>query len=68
MAILWPAFALFALTMLSVARLAHSAIHVTSNKLLWRFRAFFLSWLVLLAYWVALAAALREPGAAVAAG
>lgn len=39
-------------------RFAHSAIHVTSNKVLWRFRAFFASWVVLLAYWAALGAAL----------
>lgn len=39
-------------------RLAHSAVHVTSNKLMWRFRAFLASWIVLLAYWLVLGAAL----------
>lgn len=39
-------------------RFAHTAIHVTSNKVLWRFRAFLASWVVLLAYWAALGAAL----------
>lgn len=35
-------------------RAFHTAIHVTNNKVMWRFRAFFASWLVLLAYWVVL--------------
>jgi len=39
-------------------RFAHTAIHVTSNRVLWRFRAFLASWVVLLAYWAALGAAL----------
>lgn len=39
-------------------RFAHTAIHVTTNKVLWRFRVFFVSWIVLVAYWVALGAAL----------
>jgi hypothetical protein len=109
MAIVWPAFALFARTMLQVARLArmrfaaaregrvdpryyrvfheegeppalaagqsgallagrgrayvalrglHTAIHATSNKVMWRFRAFAASRLVLIAYWVVLGAGL----------
>jgi hypothetical protein len=39
-------------------RFAHTFVHVTTNKLMWRFRAFFASWIVLVAYWAALAAAL----------
>lgn len=139
MAILWPAFALFALTMLSVLRLArmrfaaaragavdarfykvfkgegeppelaaatrnvinlyemptlfyagtafafaagatgmalvalgwvyvalrglHSAIHVTTNKVRWRFRVFAASWFVLIAYWAVLGATLARSAA-----
>ena len=40
----------------------HSAIHVTSNKVLWRFRAFCASWLVLLAYWAVLGVGLARAG------
>ena len=36
------------------ARVLHSLIHLSTNKVLWRFRAFALSWLVLIAYWVTL--------------
>jgi hypothetical protein len=36
------------------ARVLHSAIHLSTNKVLWRFRAFALSWLVLIAYWTVL--------------
>ena len=39
-------------------RVVHTAVHLTSNKVMWRFRAFFASWLVLLAYWVVLGAGL----------
>ena len=39
-------------------RVIHTVIHVTSNKVMWRFRAFFASWVVLLAYWVVLGAGL----------
>lgn len=35
-------------------RVVHSVIHLGPNKVLWRFRAFALSWLVLIAYWVVL--------------
>ncbi len=35
-------------------RFVHSAIHLTVNKVLWRFRVFALSWLVLMAFWVLL--------------
>jgi hypothetical protein len=41
-------------------RALHSAIHVTNNKLMWRFRAFFASWVVLLAYWAVLGAAIAR--------
>jgi len=43
-------------------RCLHTAIHVTSNKVLWRFRAFGASWLVLIAYWVVLGAGLARAG------
>ena len=33
----------------------HTVVHVTSNKVLWRFRVFGASWLVLIAYWAVLA-------------
>lgn len=39
-------------------RVVHTAIHVNVNKVMWRFRAFFLSWIVLLAYWATLGTAL----------
>lgn len=39
-------------------RFLHSAIHLGVNKVLWRFRAFAASWLVLFAFWVALAVGL----------
>jgi hypothetical protein len=39
-------------------RFLHSAIHLGLNKVLWRFRVFAASWLVLLAFWVALAVGL----------
>ncbi len=32
----------------------HTVVHVTSNKVLWRFRVFGASWLVLIAYWAVL--------------
>jgi hypothetical protein len=35
-------------------RFLHSAIHLTTNKVIWRFRAFAASMLVLLAFWGAL--------------
>lgn len=40
------------------ARAVHSWIHLTSNVVIWRFRVFIVSWLILLAMWVALGAAL----------
>jgi hypothetical protein len=43
-------------------RLAHTVIHVTTNRVMWRFRAFFASWLVLAAYWATLGAALVRGG------
>ena len=43
-------------------RCLHTAIHVTSNKVLWRFRAFGASWLVLIAYWVVLGSGLAREG------
>ncbi len=45
-------------------RFLHSAIHMTSNRVLWRFRVFAASWFVLLAYWTALGAALVTAGSA----
>jgi hypothetical protein len=49
-------------------RLIHSFIHLGSNDVLWRFRVFALSWLVLLAYWAALALELARRPAGVLAG
>jgi hypothetical protein len=43
-------------------RALHSAIHLTKNKVLWRFRAFAASWLVLIAYWAVLGAGLVRAG------
>lgn len=45
------------------ARIAHAWIHVTHNRVLWRFRAFLVSWIVLLAYWIVLGAALARAAA-----
>ena len=42
-------------------RLVHSMIHLGPNDVLWRFRVFALSWLVLLGYWVVLALELAKP-------
>jgi hypothetical protein len=39
-------------------RFLHSAVHLGVNKVLWRFRVFAASWLVMLAFWVALAVGL----------
>jgi hypothetical protein len=41
-------------------RVAHSLIHVTSNPVMWRFRAFFASWIVLIAYWLVLGVAIAR--------
>ena len=43
-------------------RCLHTVIHVTSNKVLWRFRAFAASWLVLITYWSVLGAGLARAG------
>ena len=43
-------------------RLLHSLIHLTVNKVIWRFRAFALSWLALLVFWVLLVAQALSPG------
>ncbi|UCC15335.1 MAG: MAPEG family protein, partial [Gammaproteobacteria bacterium] len=34
-----------------VTRITHSWIHMTSNVVLWRFRVFISSWIVLLSMW-----------------
>lgn len=39
-------------------RVLHTVIHVTSNRVLWRFRVFAASFAVLLAYWAVLGTAL----------
>lgn len=49
-------------------RCLHSGIHVTSNKVMWRFRVFAASWVVLIAYWVVLGIALAKAGGAAAPG
>ena len=41
-------------------RIAHSLIHVTSNRVMWRFRAFFASWIVLIAFWLVLGVAIAR--------
>ena len=43
-----------------VLRCLHTTVHVTSNKVLWRFRVFGASWLVLIAYWAVLGAGLAR--------
>lgn len=45
-------------------RYLHTVIHLTSNKVLWRFRVFALSLLVLLAYWAVLGVSLARGAAA----
>jgi hypothetical protein len=45
-------------------RCAHSFVHVTGNKVMWRFRVFFASWVVLLAYWAVLGVAIARSAAA----
>ena len=44
-------------------RCLHTAVHVTSNKVLWRFRVFGAGWLVLIAYWAVLGAGLARAAA-----
>jgi hypothetical protein len=41
----------------------HTAIHVTTNKVRWRFRVFAASWLVLIAYWAVLGTTLARSAA-----
>jgi hypothetical protein len=41
-------------------RVLHSAIHLSANRVLWRFRAFAASWLVLIAYWAVLGIGLAQ--------
>jgi hypothetical protein len=48
-------------------RYVHSAIHLSLNKVRWRFRAFALSWLILLAFWVVLGVQLATAGNSAAA-
>ena len=36
------------------SRVLHTMIHVSMNRVLWRFRVFAVSWIVLLAYWAVL--------------
>ena len=49
-------------------RVLHSAIHLSTNRVLWRFRAFALSWLILLAYWAVLGVQLATAGNSAAPG
>ncbi len=51
-----------------VLRVLHSAIHLSTNRVLWRFRAFALSWLILLAYWAVLGVQLATTGNSAAPG
>lgn len=48
-------------------RAVHSVIHLSTNRVLWRFRAFAASWLVLAAFWVTLGVQLATGGGAAAA-
>jgi hypothetical protein len=43
-----------------VARIAHAAIHLGPNKLRWRIRAYFASWVILMAMWVDLIAGVAQ--------
>ncbi|MGH8254360.1 MAG: MAPEG family protein [Steroidobacteraceae bacterium] len=45
-----------------LARIVHAIIHLGSNRLRWRVRAYFVSWLVLLAMWVVLVIAVTPTG------
>lgn len=45
-----------------LARFVHAFIHLGSNRLRWRVRAYFVSWLVLLAMWVTLVIAVTPTG------
>jgi len=45
-----------------LARIAHAMIHLGPNRLRWRVRAYFVSWLVLLAMWVVLVIAVTPTG------
>jgi hypothetical protein len=49
-------------------RYLHSTIHLTRNKVLWRFRAFAASLFVLLAFWATLGWQLATGGGVAAAG
>lgn len=48
-------------------RVLHSAVHLSTNRVLWRFRVFAASWLVLIAYWVVLGMRLATTGGTSAA-
>lgn len=55
--------ALLALAWSYVAlRYVHTAIHLTTNRVRWRFRAFAAGWLVLLAFWAVLGYELATAG------
>jgi hypothetical protein len=45
------------------ARLAHAYIHLGSNRLRWRIRAYAISWVILLALWITLVAGVAGSGA-----
>jgi hypothetical protein len=45
-----------------LARIVHAFIHLGSNRLRWRVRAYFVSWLVLLAMWIVLVIAVTPTG------
>ena len=44
-------------------RVIHTAIHVNMNKVMWRFRVFSASWVVLFAYWAVLGVSIAQPAA-----
>jgi hypothetical protein len=43
-----------------IARVAHAIIHLSSNKLMWRMRAYSLGWIALTGLWVTLLFAVYE--------
>jgi hypothetical protein len=45
------------------ARITHASIHLGSNRLRWRIRAYFVSWVILMAMWVDLIVAVANGSA-----
>ena len=49
-------------------RVLHSTIHVTTNKVRWRFRVFAASWIVLIAFWAVLGVTIARSAPAASSG